>query len=65
MQIRERPDLHRTISENIKRRFIYYTEHPEKLATGGGLLFLELLRNEYPKAYEKLLTYVPKGQDVG
>lgn len=60
MKIRERPDLHATIRENLKRRFMYYVNNPEKLRTAGGQQFLILLKTEYPEAYHKLTGSVGK-----
>lgn len=64
MKIPERPDLHRTILLNLKRRYVHYLQHPEHLQTAGGMQFLELLRNEYPKAYDRLIRDLPDDYTV-
>lgn len=63
-RVPERPDLHLAILGNLKRRYVHYTRNPEYLQTAGGMMFLEQLRNEYPKAYAKILEIVPDDYTV-
>ena len=62
MEIPERPELHRTIALNLKRRYVHYVQNPGHLQNAGGEMFLDLLRRDYPKAHDRLVAAV--GKDV-